>query len=50
MKSKSAKTYGRRLRLSPSEEELILEYRSNSFVNVNENENSELAKHLIKMV
>jgi len=46
MKSKRAKTYGRRLRLSPQEEELILEYRSNSFTNVNENENSELLKHL----
>jgi len=47
MKSKSdKKTYGRRLRLSPQEEELILEYRSNAFINVNENENSELSKHL----
>ena len=46
MKSKPTKTYGRRLRLSPQEEELILEYRSNAFVNVNENENSELRKHL----
>ena len=48
MKSKPGKTYGRRLRITPEEEDLILEYRANAFTNLNTNENTALEEHLKK--
>jgi len=46
MKSKPLKTYGRRIRLTPEEEDLILKYRANAFSNLNTNETNALEKHL----
>ena len=43
-----SKTYGRRLRITPEEEDLILEYRANAFTNLNSNENTALEEHLKK--